>query len=67
MSSIMFRTRLGSALQITVAAVMRVPSSSTTPSPGRISATGTPVASTAPASWAASAMANETIPMPPRT
>ena len=57
----------GSALQITVRARMRVPSSSVTPSPGSISETGTPVASMAPASWAASAIAKEIIPMPPRT
>ncbi len=44
-----------------------MPSSSRTPSPGSTSPTGTPVASTAPASRAASAMAKLTTPMPPRT
>jgi hypothetical protein len=58
---------LGSALQTTVEARISVPSSSRTPSSGTISATGTPVASVAPASCAASAIANEIIPMPPRT
>ena len=59
--------RLGSALQRIVSASMRVPSSSVTPVSGSIVATGTPVASVAPASRAASAIANDTIPMPPRT
>ena len=59
--------RLGSALQTTVRARISVPSSSRTPSSGRISATATPAASVAPASCAASAIANETIPIPPRT
>ena len=59
--------RLGSALQTTVRARISVPSSSRTPSSGTISLTLTPAASVAPASWAASAIANETIPIPPRT
>ena len=41
----MSSARLGSALQRIVAASISVPSSSRTPSPGMISATGTPVAS----------------------
>ena len=59
--------RFGSALQITVPARSSVPSSSVTPSPGVIRDTGTPQASTAPYSAAASAIANEHIPMPPST
>ncbi len=59
--------RRGSAFEITARARMSSPPSSTTPSPGRISATGTPAASTAPASRAASAIANDTMPMPPST
>ena len=60
----------GSALETTARARMTSPPSSTTsawPSPGRIAATGTPAASWAPASRAASAMANEIRPMPPST
>ena len=52
----MARVRIGSAFEITTGAAMRSPDSSRTPSPGRISATGTPDAMTAPASCAASAM-----------
>ena len=59
--------RFGSALQRIVRARMNVPSSSVTPSPGMISATGTPAASVAPASCAASAIAKLIIPMPPLT
>ena len=57
----------GSALQRIVAASISVPSSSRTPSPGMISLTGTPVASWAPASRAASAIAKLIIPIPPLT
>ena len=57
----------GSALETIARARITSPPSSTTPSPGRISATGTPDASTAPASAAASAMANEMRPIPPST
>ena len=59
--------RFGSALQSTVLDRSRVPSSSSTPSPGTIAETGTPQASTAPDSRAASAIAKLTIPMPPST
>ena len=59
--------RFGSAFEITVPARSEVPSSSVTPAPGTISDTGTPQASTAPASRAASAIAKLTIPMPPST
>ena len=57
----------GSALETTVRARILVPSSSSTPSPGWIRATGRSQASTAPASRAASAIAKETIPIPPST
>ena len=60
-------SRFGSALQITARAAIRSPLSSSTPSPGRMRATGTPAASCAPAARAASAIAKETVPMPPRT
>ena len=63
----MSSARLGSALQRTVRARMNVPSSSVTPSPGVIALTGTPAASVAPASCAASAIAKLIIPMPPLT
>ena len=63
----MSSARFGSALQSTVRARMNVPSSSVTPSPGVIWLTGTPAASVAPASWAASAIAKLIIPMPPLT
>ena len=61
------RTRRASALQTTARAAIAVPSSSSTPSPGWIAATGAPVVTTAPASRAASAIAKETRPIPPRT
>ena len=61
------RVRLGSALEMTVADRISSPPSSRTPSLGRISATGTPVASWAPRSRAAWAMAKEIWPMPPST
>ena len=57
----------GSALDITVRARINVPSSSSTPSPGLIPATGTPQAISAPASSAASAIAKLIIPSPPWT
>jgi hypothetical protein len=59
--------RLGSALETTTPARSSSPAASWTPSPGRMAATSTPAASTAPASAAASAMANDTRPMPPWT
>jgi hypothetical protein len=58
---------LGSAFDTTARLRMISPPSSTTPLPGRISATPTPQASTAPASAAASPIANEIRPMPPST
>ncbi len=61
------RARFGSALLSTTDARMSSPPSRRTPSPGTISATGVPAASTAPASTAASAMAKLTMPMPPST
>ena len=48
------RVTTGSAFEITTGAERRSPLSSRTPSPGRISATATPAATTAPASRAAS-------------
>ena len=59
--------RFGSAFDTTTFARIRSPPSRRTPSPGRISATGTPAASTAPRSRAASAMAKLIRPMPPST
>ena len=44
----------GSALEITTGALIRSPTASSTPSPGMIRATGTPAATVAPASTAAS-------------
>ena len=61
------RVALGSALEMTARARMSSPPARRTPSPGTISATGTPAASTAPRSRAASAMAKEMAPMPPST
>ena len=57
----------GSALETTTGASIRSPPSSSTPSPGTIRATGTPVATTAPSARAASQSRNETIPIPPTT
>ena len=59
--------RLGSALETTTAARISSPPASRTPTPGSMAATGTPDASTAPCSRAASASANDTRPVPPRT
>src|SRR4029079_14281218 len=58
--------RLGSALETTTAAPISSPPTSRTPTPGSTAATGTPDASTAPCSRAASASANDTRPGAPR-
>src|SRR5262245_50368498 len=59
--------RFGSALETTSDARISSPPASRTPSPGTIDPTGTPAASTAPLAAAASAIANDTRPIPPRT
>ena len=57
----------GSALETTTGAWIRSPPASSTPSPGKIRATGTSVATTAPSALAASQSRNETMPIPPTT
>src|ERR1700694_3902731 len=59
--------RSGSVFVTTTRLLIVSPPSSSTPSSGWMAVTGTPDATTAPASMAASANANETWPMPPST